>query len=244
MNVKSCLVRIALFDAGCCRPGPSDALQPSRTALRFRSIKTNIGLRAEHQKDPIMTHIPFLRFRRPIGPTSPIVAALACLVASSSLADPGQDNRAPEVPSAIAVSDENKVSFQGYAEGVQIYVSTPSLVNPTQFVWTFKAPEAVLFDNDGNVVAIHYAGPTWESNSGSKVVAARVSGVTVDATAIPWLLLRATSTEGPGILAQTTLVQRVNTVGGLAPAAPPTQAGLEVRVPYTADYFFFRDSQH
>lgn len=160
------------------------------------------------------------------------------------MAAPGQDNRAPEVPAALAVGDTNKVSFHGYAVGVQIYVATPSATDPTQLVWTFRAPEAVLYDKDGKTVAIHYAGPTWESNSGSKVAGARVAGTTVDATAIPWLLLRATSTQGPGILDGTTYIQRVNTTGGLAPAMPPTEAGQEARVPYTADYYFFRESQH
>jgi hypothetical protein len=181
---------------------------------------------------------------RPASYSKPIVALLLWASALSATANPGQDNRAPEVPSALAVPDGNKVSFQGYAEGVQIYVATPSPTDPTAFVWTFKAPEAVLFDNDGNVVAIHYVGPTWESESGSKVVGARVAGATVDPTAIPWLLLRAASTEGPGIFEHTTFVQRVNTTGGLAPATAPTQAGQEARVPYTADYYFFRELQH
>ena len=41
----------------------------------------------------------------------------------------------------------------------------------------------------------------------------------------------------------TTYIQRVNTTGGLAPAAVPTQAGQEVKVPYTAEYFFYRATQ-
>jgi hypothetical protein len=174
---------------------------------------------------------------------APVVTTFLWATALSAAAAQGQDNRAPEVPFALVVPDGNKVSFQGYAVGVQIYVSTPSPTDPAAFVWTFKAPEAVLFDNDANVVAIHYAGPTWESESGSKIVGARVSGATLDGTAIPWLLLRATSTEGAGIFSNITFVQRVNTTGGLAPAAAPTQAGLEARVPYTADYFFFRESR-
>jgi hypothetical protein len=182
--------------------------------------------------------------RRPHCPISTIIAALLCGVTLPAWADPGQDNRAPEVPAALAVPDGNKVAFHAYAEGVQIYVATPSTSDPASFVWTFRAPEAVLFDNDGGMVGIHYAGPTWESESGSIVVGARVAGATVDATAIPWLLLRAASTEAPGIFEGTTFVQRVNTTGGLAPATPPTQDGQEARVPYTADYYFFRASQH
>ena len=160
------------------------------------------------------------------------------LLASLPIAN-ATDNRAPEVPTRIQVADGNKVHFHAFAVGVQIYVSIQVSVDPPAYAWTLLAPDAVLFDDDGNVVGLHYGGPTWESNSGGKVIAARVDGVTVDPTAIPWLLLQKRSVEGSGVLTHTTFIQRVNTTGGLAPAAP-TQAGLEARVPYTADYYFFR----
>ena len=65
--------------------------------------------------------------------------------------------------------------------------------------------------------------------------------VTVDTTAIPWLLLAANPelTHGPGILADTSFVHRVNTVGGLAPLGPAF-VGQVAEVPYNADYFFYR----
>jgi len=162
-----------------------------------------------------------------------------------SLADPGNDNRAPELPgplSVLEVPPGNKVAFHVYAEGVQIYTATASPTDATHLVWTFKAPEAVLYDADGNVVGIHYAGPTWETESGSLVVGSRLMGVAPDPTAIPWLLLRAVTAEGPGVLARTTYIQRVATEGGLAPSTPPTQLGEEARVAYTAEYFFYRES--
>jgi len=160
----------------------------------------------------------------------------------------GKDKRAPEVPASLQAPDGNKVSFQAYAIGVQIYGATASATSPTGFAWTFQAPEAVLFDADGNVVGMHYAfaGPTrpaWESESGSRVVGARtVPPVTVTSNAIPWLILSAvpTNTVGPGIFARTTYIQRVNTTGGLAPATAPAALGQEARVPYTAEYFFYR----
>src|SRR5436305_4774322 len=121
------------------------------------------------------------------------VTLLSLVVGAGAISlrgEPGNDNRAPEVPAALQVPAGNKVEFHAYASGVQIYVWTGSS-------WVFKAPEAVLFDSDGNVVGIHYAGPTWESESGSKVVGTRLAGSTVDAAAIPWLLLQAKTVEGP-----------------------------------------------
>ena len=59
------------------------------------------------------------------------------------------------------------------------------------------------------------------------------------ANAIPWLLLEAKSTAAPGIFANVSYIQRVNTAGGMAPGTPGTP-GQVVRVPYTAEYYFYR----
>jgi hypothetical protein len=167
----------------------------------------------------------------------PALIGLA-LIAASAAPALANDKRAPEVPHDIAVPAGNKVHFHGFGVGVQIYTWDGSS-------WGVAVPEATLFDAEGNVVAIHFAGPTWESNSGSTVVGAVVPPrVTVDPNAIPWLLLSAVSAEGPGIFAHTTYIQRVNTVGGKAPSANGTVVGQVARVPYTADYFFYRKSNH
>jgi hypothetical protein len=90
-------------------------------------------------------------------------------------------------------------------------------------------------------VGRHYAGPTWQGIDGSSVVgAARVSADSPDAGAIPWLLLEAQTTAGAGFLSMVSYIQRLDTSGGLAPAAGCTDesAGQELRVPYTASYAF------
>jgi len=149
------------------------------------------------------------------------------------------DNRAPVVPPEFQVDDGNKVHFHGYAEGVQIYTWNGN-------DWGSSVPRAVLFDDDGNIVATHFGtsnGPAWRSNSGSEVVGKLPPLKLTVPNAIPWLLLQANSnlTHGPGILAQTTFIHRVNTVGGLAPSVAGTVIGQVAEVPYAADYFFYRD---
>src|SRR6266576_4496730 len=165
------------------------------------------------------------------------VVALALLLGCGLLAmaaASGNDNRAPEVPDEISVGETNKVHFHGFGGGVQIYTWNGS-------TWGAAVPKATLFDDDGNVVADHFAGPTWVSNSGSQVVGALPPlSVTVDTNAIPWLRLTALNPEGPGIFAGTTFIQRVNTTGGKAPSANGTFVGQVARVPYSADYFFYR----
>ena len=78
------------------------------------------------------------------------------------------------------------------------------------------------------------------SNSGSIVKGTVVFPLTVNANAIPWVLLSATSEGGAGIFADTTFIQRVNTVGGKSPSEDGTVIGQVAEVPYTADYFFYR----
>ena len=164
--------------------------------------------------------------------------SLLCAAAAFG-AQAGTDNRTPEVPPEITVGDTNQVHFHGYAIGVQIYTWNGS-------DWGNAVPRATLFDNDGNVVATHFGtpnGPAWRSNSGSEVVGKLPpKKVIVDETAIPWLLLAAIPdlTHGPGILAGTSFIHRVHTVGGVAPFEPGTRIGQVAEVPYTADYFFYR----
>jgi hypothetical protein len=98
----------------------------------------------------------------------------------------------------------------------------------------------VLYDLDGDIVGTHYVGPTWESNSGSYVVGRVLERATPDARAIQWLKLEAIDCDGPGIFDGVTFIQRVNTVGGLAPANLGNFVGEEAQVYYTADYYFYQ----
>jgi hypothetical protein len=148
----------------------------------------------------------------------------------------------PMVPENLKVPATQMLSVVAQAKGVQIYECSASNANPTRFEWVFKAPEAELFDSAGKSIGKHYAGPTWESNDGSKVVGevkARDDGP--DTNAIPWLLLTAKSSEGTGIFGKTQSIQRVRTVGGKAPAGgcDRAQAGKVVRVDYQATYYFY-----
>jgi hypothetical protein len=166
------------------------------------------------------------------------VAVLGLLLAALAAPAWAQTGREPNLGDCeeLEAPDGSEVAFVAYAEGVQIY-----RWNGTS--WGFVAPEAVLYapgGNDQGVVGIHYGGPTWESNSGSKVKAALIDRCTPDPDAIPWLLLGATSSEGPGVFYGVTFIQRLYTTGGLAPAESGDFEGDEARVPYTAWYFFYR----
>ena len=94
--------------------------------------------------------------------------------------------------------------------------------------------------HEGNIVADHFEGPSWQSPSGSLVVGTVTGKIIVDLTAIPWVRLVPVIKEGPGVFADVTFIQRVNTVGGKAPETDGAVIGQVAKVPYTADYFFYR----
>lgn len=159
--------------------------------------------------------------------------------ASNSFAQTDYNKPAVNLPSpvcdSIEVSQTHKVMAHVYAVGVQAY-----RWNGTN--WVFVEPIATLYAdaNYHEKAGIHYAGPTWEANQGDKVVATRLASCTPDPTAIPWLLLQTTSTNGTGPLSAVTYIQRVKTVGGLVPTAPGASIGVVAEVPYTAEYYFYR----
>jgi len=143
----------------------------------------------------------------------------------------------PDLPSPlcdnIEVQQGNRLAFRVYAVGVQVY-----RWNGTS--WVFVEPVATLFADANYHVKVgsHYAGPTWESIVGGKIVGTRVDGCSPDPTAIPWLLLQAVSADG--IFNSVTYIQRVNTKGGLMPTAPGTSVGAVAEVPYSTEYYFYR----
>jgi hypothetical protein len=165
---------------------------------------------------------------------------LIATVAALALASPIAAHAAE--PAKIQVPAGHEPYLLAHAIGVQIYACAATPDGPK---WQFVAPEALLYGH--RFLGHHFAGPTWKAADGSNVRAARVDGATVDPTAIPWLLLKATSTAAGrhgDRLAHTTYIQRIATRGGLEPRAVDCHAGAvgrERHVPYTADYRFWKE---
>lgn len=173
-----------------------------------------------------------------------LLAAVGLVPSSIPNVQASDNNNSLDLPSplcdSVQVSTDNKLAFRVYALGVQVYSWNGT-------AWVFVEPTATLFADSRyqGEVGTHYVGPTWESNSGSKVVAARVpgTGCTPDSTAIPWLKLKTVTTEGAGIFSLVTYIQRVNTTGGSPPTTPGSFIGEVKEVPYTAEYYFYRAAE-
>jgi hypothetical protein len=161
-----------------------------------------------------------------------LVGALCFLTSAARAAE-------PEVPAPIKVPAGAKLLETLHAKGAQVYGCA---VTDGKYAWTLKRPDATLTDGKGGEAGKHGAGPSWTAKDGSVVNGAKVAQADAPAAdAVPWLLLRATSTSGKGRFSHVSFIQRVATKGGKAPAAGCDAAhnGAELPVSYTADYVFF-----
>lgn len=152
------------------------------------------------------------------------------------------------VPDNLLPGADESLAMVLDAKGAQIYecrASSPA-GGGTAYAWAFVAPEAELRDKLGRVVGQHGAGPSWQWSDGSRIVGAVKARADAPAAgAIPWLLLSAQASGPAGVFSAVTSVQRINTAGGIAPAAAcaPDAAGTTARVAYTAEYRFFKGSR-
>ena len=175
--------------------------------------------------------------------TGALLAAIA-LVGTLAASATAQETptSAEDIPTTLAPPASSVLLFELGARGVQIYACEAKPDDAAAFVWTFKAPEAELFNERGELVGTHFAGPTWQGQDGSAVVGAVLERADApDTGAIPWLLLEAKEHAGSGAFSTVTHVQRLDTVGGVAPAEGCDEAhtGAQVRAPYQATYAFY-----
>ena len=97
-------------------------------------------------------------------------------------------SRPPFATDPIQVTDGSKVLLIGHAVGVQIYSCDGT-------GWNLVAPRANLFDDQGELIITHFAGPTWQATGESMVVGNAEASVSVDFTAIPWVRLSAATSR-------------------------------------------------
>jgi hypothetical protein len=141
------------------------------------------------------------------------------------------------IPEILSVPAGNVLLLRAYGIGVQMYTCPV-------YATSVAVPHANLIDSDkdeGDLVAIHFAGPTWQALDGSSVVGDAANAKhfpALEPDGIDWLLLPAKSTAGSGLLSRITYIQRLYTDGGKPPASCNLNQA-EVLVDYSAQYLFY-----
>lgn len=164
-----------------------------------------------------------------------IVAANA-LPAAAAVAEPSG------LVGALRASPDEEPAFVLSADGVHVYECRLSGGNPNVAAWFLVTPDATLFEGTRSV-GVHKSANLWESSSDRSSVSGVVRSTQgAGAANLPWVLYRAQPLGTSGMFAGVTSIQRVNTVGGLAPAGgcSATNLGAETRVAYKADYYFYK----
>jgi hypothetical protein len=166
---------------------------------------------------------------------------------------------APAVPDNLAVPPGSQAFLIGHAVGTQNYICLPDGAGAK---WVLFGPQATVFDDDGRQIMTHFLSPnpaesstpraTWQHSDRTSSVWALKTAESddprfVEPGAIKWFLLKIVGAEdgprSPDRLTQATVIHRVNTSGGVAPASECALAGDVGKtrfVPYTADYVFYR----
>lgn len=194
----------------------------------------------------------------PIASATALVAALTVSLSQPVYADAINP---PPVPSNIQAPAGTKAFLVGHAVGTQNYVCLPSGAGVK---FTLFTPQATLFSDNDKEITTHYFSPnpdeggtiraTWQHSRDTSTVwgQVRLGESSTDSNyvapgAIAWLLVRVVGAEegptGGDALTETTVIQRLNTSGGVAPSTGCTSSndvGNVAFVPYAADYFFYK----
>lgn len=144
------------------------------------------------------------------------------------------------IPEAIRVPAGHEAMLSVHAKGDQIYQCS---LDNGKYAWQTQAPDARLFDEQGQIVGKHYSGPIWEYKEGSSVQGRVVNKVDVAPdSAISWLLVEVVGHKGNSPFAKASFINRINTKGGLPPikGCDANHLGSEQRVSYSADYVFYK----
>ncbi|GGN82044.1 hypothetical protein GCM10010112_59140 [Actinoplanes lobatus] len=145
----------------------------------------------------------------------------------------------PRVPAELTPPAGNVLHSVLKARGVQIYECRGG-------TWTLLEPAASLTGVTMHPVkklsALHFRGPSWQSDQDGSLLEGDGPNAkrapSEHPNSIPQLLIPAKLNRGDGVFGKVTYVQRLDTVGGVAPAGPCTGSGATA-VPYRAVYRFF-----
>jgi hypothetical protein len=142
-------------------------------------------------------------------------------------------------PASVAAPPDTQVVASLTASGVQVYACEFDASH--RLGWVFKSPLATLYDARGQESVHHSAGPQWQAPDGSTIVGHVLSQApSQTAGSIPQLLLETKSTAGSGALSAVRYVQRLDTMGGVAPTEDCATEHELGRSPYVARYVFLK----
>jgi hypothetical protein len=171
-----------------------------------------------------------------------VSAVLAMTACASSMGAKPMFSQAG-LPDPVKVPAGHRVALETVGAGDITYECRAKQGMAGQFEWVFAGPDAKLMDRGGKPIGKYYGPPaTWESMDGSKVTGTQLAVAPGGNGNIPLQLVKANPAMGMGAMQGVTYIQRVATVGGVAPATAcgAGNVGAKQIVQYRADYIFYK----
>ncbi len=169
----------------------------------------------------------------------PVAFTLAACAAQPMMMTPMVDNTT--LPEAVRAPAGTMQKMFTVGSGELSYECREKKDMAGMFEWGVVGPVATLKTKSGEVVGKYYAGPTWESIDGSKVTGKQLAVAPNGPGNIPLQLVKADPAMGAGAMQGISHIQRLQTVGGVAPttACAMTNKSERKSVAYQADYVFY-----
>jgi Protein of unknown function (DUF3455) len=180
-------------------------------------------------------------------PAITLFAATSALLLSACASTPPMSMpfNQSALPDAVKVPAGNKVVLETVGVGEITYECRAKAGTPGAYEWFFVGPKADLNSRMGAKLGSYYGPPaTWMAMDGSAITGAQLAVAPAGAGNIPSQLVKANPATGNGAMTGISYVQRVATMGGVAPASACDGAALGRKeiVKYQADYIFWKAS--
>jgi hypothetical protein len=147
------------------------------------------------------------------------------------------------LPDTMKVPAGHKVAMETLGVGEITYECRADKDMAGKYAWVFAGPDAKLLDKSGKQVGKYFGPPaTWEAMDGSKITGKQLAVSPGGAGNIPLQFVQANPAMGMGAMTGVTYIQRVKTMGGVAPASACAAGNLGSKqiVKYQADYIFWK----
>ncbi len=175
-----------------------------------------------------------------------LAAGAAILMAGCSAPRPLTEylTRQPTLPADIRVPAGHQAVLEARGVGELQYECQATSLSPWQYAWLPRDRSIELRDSANNTITLARSARSWVHRDGSELVVREFVEVDNGAPNLPLQRARVEASKLPGTLSNISYIQRIRTVGGLPSVRNCSSAelGMRVRVPYEADYVFWRQT--
>jgi len=164
------------------------------------------------------------------------VPTMLALAAHAAVSEPNG------IAGAMRPPPGEQPAFVLTARGAQVYECKPDPSDPNVFRWTFTRPDALLYDGTTEL-ARHVSSNQWESSTERGSITGFLAAIQDAGRGnLPWARYRTAPADAAGMFASVSTILRVNTSGGIAPAAgcDALHTGESTSVPFSADFYFYK----